>query len=78
MGVSERSVERADCGILLDVNNITFVDEPRVRPDGYVNAVQAHRVGQIHIAGHSKYEKYILDTHDTRDRSGLGTLRACD
>ncbi len=22
------------------------------------------RVAQIHIAGHSKYEKYILDTHD--------------
>jgi hypothetical protein len=21
-------------------------------------------VGQIHIAGHTKYEKYILDTHD--------------
>jgi hypothetical protein len=30
----------------------------------YVNAVPAHRVAQIHIAGHSKYEKYILDTHD--------------
>ena len=24
----------------------------------------AHRVAQIHIAGHSRYEKYILDTHD--------------
>lgn len=22
------------------------------------------RVGQIHIAGHSKFEKYLLDTHD--------------
>lgn len=22
------------------------------------------RVAQIHIAGHSKFEKYILDTHD--------------
>jgi uncharacterized protein (UPF0276 family) len=30
----------------------------------YVNAIPAHRVAQIHIAGHSKYEKYILDTHD--------------
>jgi uncharacterized protein len=26
--------------------------------------VPADRVAQIHIAGHSKYEKYILDTHD--------------
>ena len=30
----------------------------------YVNAVPAERVAQIHIAGHSRYEKYILDTHD--------------
>ncbi len=30
----------------------------------YVNAVPAERVAQIHIAGHSKYQKYILDTHD--------------
>ena len=30
----------------------------------YVDAVPAERVAQIHIAGHSKYEKYILDTHD--------------
>jgi len=33
-------------------------------PMVYVNAVPAERVAQIHIAGHSKYEKYILDTHD--------------
>jgi hypothetical protein len=30
----------------------------------FVNAVPAERVAQIHIAGHSRYEKYILDTHD--------------
>src|SRR5260370_1394669 len=30
----------------------------------YVNSVPAERVAQIHIAGHSKFEKYILDTHD--------------
>ena len=24
----------------------------------------AERVAQIHIAGHSRYRKYILDTHD--------------
>jgi hypothetical protein len=26
--------------------------------------VPADRVAQIHIAGHSKFERYILDTHD--------------
>ena len=30
----------------------------------YVNSIPAERVAQFHIAGHSKYQKYILDTHD--------------
>lgn len=57
--------ERADCGILLDVNNIYVSSQnhgfdPRV----YIDKVSSERVAQIHIAGHSKVEKYILDTHD--------------
>ena len=58
-------VERADCGILLDVNNIYVSSKNHsFDPFEYVNFVPAHRVAQIHIAGHSKFEKYILDTHD--------------
>ncbi len=58
-------VERADCGILLDVNNIYVSSQNHsFDPFTYVNSVPAGRVAQIHIAGHSKYEKYILDTHD--------------
>ena len=58
-------VERADCGILLDVNNIYVSSvNHEFDPMQYVNAVPAERVAQIHIAGHSRYEKYILDTHD--------------
>src|SRR5947209_4185148 len=58
-------VEKADCGILLDVNNIYVSSQNHnFDPVEYVNAVPAGRVAQIHIAGHSKYEKYILDTHD--------------
>ena len=58
-------VERADCGILLDVNNIYVSSvNHEFDPMTYVNAVPAERVAQIHIAGHSRYEKYILDTHD--------------
>ena len=58
-------VERADCGILLDVNNI-YVSSKNHRFDPYVylNAVPAERVAQIHIAGHTKFERYLLDTHD--------------
>jgi uncharacterized protein (UPF0276 family) len=58
-------VERADCGILLDVNNI-YVSSVNhdFAPMDYVNAIPAERVAQIHVAGHTRYEKYILDTHD--------------
>lgn len=58
-------VEDADCGILLDVNNIYVSSQNHnFNPLDYINNVPHDRVAQIHIAGHSKYEKYILDTHD--------------
>jgi len=58
-------VERADCGILLDVNNIYVSSQNHsFDPMKYVNFIPPERVAQIHIAGHSKFEKYILDTHD--------------
>ena len=58
-------VELADCGILLDVNNIYVSSQNHnFDPYDYLNNIPHHRVGQIHIAGHSKFEKYILDTHD--------------
>lgn len=58
-------VEQADCGILLDVNNIYVSSRNHgFDPFLYVNGIPAARVAQFHIAGHAKYEKYILDTHD--------------
>jgi len=58
-------VEDADCGILLDVNNIYVSSRNHnFDPLDYLNNVPHERVAQIHIAGHSKFEKYILDTHD--------------
>lgn len=58
-------VERADCGILLDVNNIYVSSRNHdFDPMTYVDAVPHQRVAQIHIAGHTKFERYILDTHD--------------
>ena len=58
-------VERADCGILLDVNNIYVSSKNHgFDPKVYVDAVPPDRIAQIHVAGHSEYEKYILDTHD--------------
>src|SRR5947209_11814767 len=58
-------VERADCGILLDCNNIhVSSNNHNFDPFEYVNSVPAGRVAQIHIAGHSKFTKYTSDTHD--------------
>lgn len=58
-------VERADCGILLDVNNIyVSAQNHGFNPYDYIDNVPHHRVAQMHIAGHTKFEKYILDTHD--------------
>jgi hypothetical protein len=58
-------VERADCGILLDVNNIYVSSfNHGFNPFDYLNGIPAERVAQIHIAGHSQYRRYILDTHD--------------
>ena len=58
-------VERADCGVLLDVNNIhVSAFNHGFDPLEYLSHVPAERIAQIHIAGHSQYRKYILDTHD--------------
>jgi hypothetical protein len=56
---------RADCLILLDVNNI-YVSAYNHGFDAeeYLTGVPAERVQQIHIAGHSNCGDYIVDTHD--------------
>ena len=58
-------VELADCGILLDVNNIYVSSKNHgYNPYDYLDHVPRQRVAQMHIAGHTKFEKYLLDTHD--------------
>jgi uncharacterized protein (UPF0276 family) len=70
-------VEQADCGILLDVNNIYVSSQNHnFDPRQYIEAIPAERVAQIHIAGHSKFEKYILDTHDHPVLDPVWTLYA--
>jgi len=58
-------VELADCGILLDVNNIYVSSKNHgFNPYDYLDHIPHHRVAQMHVAGHTRFEKYILDTHD--------------
>lgn len=56
---------RADCLILLDVNNI-FVSafNHEFEPRAYLAGVPAERVRQIHLAGHQNCGTHIIDTHD--------------
>lgn len=57
--------ERADCLMLLDVNNIYVSGfNHEFDPIKYLNAIPVARVRQIHIAGHRNYGNYIVDTHD--------------
>ena len=60
-----RVVEKANCGILLDVNNIYVSSRNHgFDPMDYLNGIPPERVFQIHIAGHSDFGSYVLDTHD--------------
>jgi uncharacterized protein (UPF0276 family) len=57
--------QRADCLILLDVNNIyVSAVNHEYDPLEYLQAVPAARVQQIHLAGHENHGDYLVDTHD--------------
>jgi len=55
---------RADCGILLDVNNV-YVSARNLGfdPLAYLDAIPAERVGYLHLSGHTDKGPYLLDTH---------------
>jgi uncharacterized protein (UPF0276 family) len=67
--------ERADCGILLDVNNV-FVTAHNHGFDAraYVDRMPVDRVLQIHLAGHEDRGTYLLDTHSTHVRAEVWDL----
>jgi len=57
--------EAADCGLLLDVNNV-FVSASNhgFDPYAFIAGIPVRRVGQVHLAGHSHQGRLLLDTHD--------------
>ena len=69
--------ERADCGLLLDVNNV-FVSAFNHGFDAhdYLSGVPRDRVVQFHLAGHSDHGRYLLDTHDHPIRREVWDLYA--
>lgn len=57
--------ERADCLILLDINNIyVSAYNHNFDPVTYLDAMPVERVYQIHLAGHTHLDDLIIDTHD--------------
>lgn len=57
--------ERADCLILLDINNIyVSAFNHKFDPYTYIEAMPTERVYQFHLAGHTRQDDIIIDTHD--------------
>lgn len=67
--------QRADCGLLLDVNNV-FVSAFNHGFDAnqFVDGIPRGRVGQIHLAGHTDNGTHLLDTHDHSVCDGVWAL----
>ncbi len=70
-----RVAEAADCGILLDVNNV-FVSAHNhgFDPLRYLGAIPGDRVFQIHLAGHRQEGPLLIDTHDHPVRDEVWSL----
>ena len=61
-----RVLEQADCGLLLDVNNV-FVNSRNLDFDPYqfLRSIPLERVVQVHIAGFKETADLLIDTHDS-------------
>jgi uncharacterized protein len=68
---------RSDCLLLLDVNNV-YVSSVNhgFDPLVYLNALPNERVQQIHLAGHSRQGRYLIDTHDAPVAEAVWSLYA--
>jgi uncharacterized protein (UPF0276 family) len=60
-----RMAEEADCGLLLDVNNV-YVSSFNHDMDAeeFIRALPHSRIVQFHLAGHSNYVTHLIDSHD--------------
>lgn len=69
--------EEADCGILLDVNNVAVsAHNFGFAPEDYLDAIDPRRIFQIHLAGPSESGPLLIDTHDHPVREETWALYA--
>jgi uncharacterized protein (UPF0276 family) len=60
-----RLSQDADCGLLLDVNNVYVSSRNHdFDPFEYIRSIPHERVVQFHLAGHADYGTHVIDTHD--------------
>jgi len=60
-----RMAEQADCGLLLDVNNVYVSSQNHdFDPEEFIRSVPHERVVQFHLAGHTNCQTHLIDTHD--------------
>lgn len=72
-----RLAEEANCGLLLDVNNVYVSSfNHGFDPVAYIEAMPADRVVQYHLAGHTHKGTHILDTHSDRAIGAVWDLYA--
>lgn len=58
-------VEATQCGLLLDVNNVyVSAHNHRFDAEHYIRSIPHDHVVQIHLAGPTLCEEYMVDTHD--------------
>ena len=59
-----RMADEADCGLLLDVNNVyVSAFNHGFDAEAYLRGIPPKRVAYIHIAGHTNFGTHLLDTH---------------
>ncbi|WP_010487807.1 MNIO family bufferin maturase [Pseudomonas sp. S9] len=57
--------EITGCDLLLDVNNVyVSARNHGFDPWTYISSLPVDKVRQLHLAGHTDYGNYVIDTHD--------------
>lgn len=70
-----RLAEEADCGLLLDVNNVyVSAFNHGLDPGTWLDVIPHDRVVQYHLAGHTHHGTHIVDTHIGPVPDPVGTL----
>lgn len=67
--------QRTGCRLLLDLNN-AYVNQLNlgISVDAFLQAIPSSYVQEIHLAGHSKQDGYVVDTHDSKVSAAVWSI----